>query len=271
MSKNILRYKDTRFYKSKNKKGGFKVFIVFILCLAIVVGLSVILGDAINVANFSSLFNVNGVNIKEHSYYAVVMGKYDTETRAQEVASGVSVMGAGAYIWLQDSEYNVIGNVYKSLEDANAVISNISNTNYTPFVKEIKYNKIKFEVENLTKEQKELVKDAVLIIDKVFDQCYNYSIKFDKGEIVSTVVSSELNTLKGDLIVQASKLDAINSVAVSNETLLIKNAYVSIISQLEATILKVIDGTSVNKDLKYLTTSVSIVKYNLYNSINNLK
>ena len=104
----------------------------------------------------------------------------------------------------------------------------------------------------------------------MFKKCYNYSIKFDKSEVVATVVSSELNTLKGDTTVWAGKLDAINSVVATNETILLKNAYVSINSELDASVLKVIDGSSVNKDLKYLTTAVAVIKYNLYKSINSL-
>ena len=47
------------------------------------------------------------------------------------------------------------------------------------------------------------------------DRCVvnDNSFYIDKGEVVSTVVSSELNTLKGDLLIYGSKLDAINYIS----------------------------------------------------------
>ncbi|MBR2467618.1 MAG: hypothetical protein IKB42_01040 [Clostridia bacterium] len=266
MSKNILKYKDTKLYRIRKKNK----FFIFILCVSMIVGviyLSTILGSAIKVGNFNFLFGKNKNSIAKHSYYAVVMGEYDSLNEAQTVASGVSVMGAGGYIWCDDSRYFVVGNVYKTKNEADSVLSNLTNTKYTPFIKEVVYEKVTLDIDNLTKEQQQVVSDSLAQIDDVFSRSYNYSIKYDKGEIVATVVSSELNTIKGDLTVVASKLDAINTVAVSNQNIYIKNALVSINAELETAVLKVIDGSSTNKDLKYLTTSIALIKQNLYKSL----
>ena len=272
MSKKMLKYNDTKYIKLK-KKNGVKNFFLLLFCLAMfgsVVYFSGVFSGVLKVANFSFLFGDKKISVNEHSYYAVTMGKYETEQEAQAVASGVSIMGAGAYVWLNDDYYYVIGNVYDNKTDAEKVLTNVSGNNYNVEIKEIKFNKISFDNENFTKEQKQVILESINNISDVYKKCYNYSIKFDQGEIVSTVVSSELNTLKGDTTIWASKLDAINSVAVTNETLLIKNAYLSISQELDAVVLKVINGSSANKDLKYLTTSIAIIKFNMFNSINNL-
>ena len=271
MSKNVLKYEDTKLIKSKKKKGkGFGVLLVCLFILGGVIYLSGVLGNAISVGSFSFMFNNNNIKVKEHSYYAVVMGEYDSEKDAQKVASGVSVMGAGGYVWSNNQKYYVIGNVYKLKTDAENVLKNMSATNYSCFVKEIKYKKIDYSAENLTKEQRGVINNCIEKINEIFERCYNYAIRFDKGEVVSTVVSSELNTLKGELLILASKLDAINSVSPNTKTVILKNSIVNINNEIENTILKVIDGTSVNKDLKYLTTSIAVIKYNFYNEVNNV-
>lgn len=268
MSKNILKYQDTKFVKTKKKKK--KRFWAFVFCVLMLVGVimfSNVLADAIKVGNFSFLFSKTNIKSNQHSYYAVAMGEYDSESEAQAVASGVSIMGAGGYVWYDNQKYYVIGNVYKTKEESEIVLKNITGTNYNTFIKEMVFKKIDYNAETLTKEQRKVVKDGILFLNQIYEKCYNYAIKFDKGEIVSTVISSELNTLNGEVKVLASKLDAINSVAVTNQTLLLKNAMINVGNELENAVLKVINGSSVNKDLKYLTTSVAVIKYNFYNEI----
>ena len=271
MSKKALKYSDTKYILLKRKKRA-KGFFVFLFCVIIFVFMlfaSSVFTDVLKVGNFSFLFS-NSVKINSHSYYAISMGEYKTDKEAQNVASGVSVMGAGAYVWFNQGVYYVLGNAYENLLDAQTVLKNVSGNNYDVKIKEIKYNKITINSNDYSDEQKQVLLNAIKNIDNIFKNCYNYSIQFDKGEVVSTVVSSRLNTLKSDVKIWQDKVDLINSVVVTNQGLYIKNAYIGLISELENAVLKVIDGTSVNKDLKYLTCAVSIIKYDLYNNINNL-
>ena len=173
-------------------------------------------------------------------------------------------------MWEVNNKFLVVGNVYKTKSDAEAVLKNISGNNYNVSVMEIKYNKLTIKSDKLEDEQEAELLNAVKFLDDLYNSVYDYSIKFDKSEIVATVVSSELNTIKGELKVWASKLDAINSYAVTNQGLAIKNTFVTLIEELDACVLKVINGTSVNKDLKYLVTSVAVEKYNLYNNLKTL-
>lgn len=271
MSKNALRYSDTKLIKTKkpkSKKHG--LFVFCLLCVLLVIFFATGLGDALKVNSFPFLFKGETLTISEHNYYAVLMGEYQTKSEAQGVASGVSVLGAGAYVWEVNNKFLVVGNVYKTKSDAEAVLKNISGNNYNVSVMEIKYNKLTIKSDKLEDEQEAELLNAVKFLDGLYNSVYDYSIKFDKSEIVATVVSSELNTIKGELKVWASKLDAINSYAVTNQGLAIKNTFVTLIEELDACVLKVINGTSVNKDLKYLVTSVAVEKYNLYNNLKTL-
>ena len=268
MSKNILKYQETRLIKSRKKKG--KGWLVLLMCIVMVGGvimLSSTLSGALTVGNFGFNFSSSALKVKAHSYYAVTMGEYDTLNEAETVASGTSVMGAGSYIWNTDKKYVVIGNVYDNLEDAKKVKDNITDTNYNIGIREIKYKKVNCDLKELTKEQRTVIKSNLNYINELYDKCYNYSIKYDKGEIVATVVSSELNSLNGNIKVNCSRLDSINSVTVIPPTLKLKNAYVAISNEIDSAVLKVIQGSSTNRDLKYLTTSIAIIKYNLYEQL----
>lgn len=270
MSKPKLKYLETKLIKRKKKSRG-KGFKVFIVCLVLVIAtifISGSLGDILKISPISVLFGNNSYEIKEHSYFAVLMGEYNTRAESEAVASGVAVMGAAAYVWELDGKFLVVGNVYKNKSDAEIVLKNVSGNNYSVSVKEIPFNKISLKEAELTDEQTELLVSAVKFLDTVYERCYDYSVKFDKGEVVATIVSSELNSLKGEVSVWANKLDLINSYMLTNKGVQIKNSYISVGLELEKAVLSVISGNSVNKDLKYLTTAISVAKFNLYKNIN---
>ena len=270
MSKQKLKYLETKLIKRKNKNvgRGFKVFFVCVILIFATIFISGNLGAILKLNPVSFLFGGGSYEIKKHSYYAVLMGEYDNRAEAEAVASGVAVMGAAAYVWQLDNKFLVVGNVYNNKDDAEKVLKNVSGNNYSVSVKEIPFFKINLNESDLTNEQTKLLVSAVKFLDTVYERCYDYSVKFDKGEVVATVVSSELNGLKGEVLVWANKLDLINSYMLTNKGVLIKNAYITVLAELEKSVLSVISGNSTNKDLKYLTTAVTVAKYNLYKNIN---
>ena len=181
-----------------------------------------------------------------------------------------SVFVGGALIqWLRD-EMRFIVDASDTEYFAKKVKDNINNTNYTIDINEIKFNQLKCDLKDLTKEQRKCVKNSLDYINDVYKQCYTYSIKYDKGEVLGTVVSSGLNTLNGNIKVENSRLDSINSVSATTFTLNLKNAYVAMSNQIDSAVLKVIEGSSANKDLKYLATSIAIIKYNLYTQLSSI-
>ena len=118
MSKKV-GYAETRLVKSKQKhKNKFVTLMVCVLSLAMVVLLSGVLAGAITVGNFSNLFQNKSNTISAHSYYMVSMGKYNSRSEAEAVASGAAVMGASAYVWELNKMFYVVGNIYKNSSEA---------------------------------------------------------------------------------------------------------------------------------------------------------
>lgn len=268
MSKKV-GYAETKLVKSKAKhKNRFVTLLVCVLSVSFVILISGMLSGVLTVGNFSGLFGGKVNSIIAHSYYMVSMGKYNSKSEAETVASGAAVMGAGAYVWGLDGEFFVVGNIYKTLEEANLVLNNIGGTgNYNVEVKELKFKKVSVEVKDYSTEQIKTILDAIKNLNTIYEKCYDYSLKVDKAEVNTTLVSSELNSIKSDAKIVAAKLDAINSCAVSEVTINVKNAYISVIDALDNAILKVISGNSVNSDLRYLVAKIVVAKYNLYQNI----
>ena len=268
MSKKI-NYAETRLIKSKqNRKfGGFFAILLSILMVGCMVAISGVLSGFLTIADIGLLFNNKNV-INSHSYYMVVMGEYNNLADAETVASGAAVMGAASYVWNNNNKFFVVGNIYKTKEDANKVCEQIKNTaNYNIFVKQIDFKKLNISNKNYTTEQLKTIVDSIKFIGTIYEKTYDYGVKIDKNEIAATQVSSELNNIKSQVKIFASKLDSINSVSVSETTINIKNAYIKIVDALDSAILKVINGSSVNKDIKYLTCTIVDAKYNLYQNI----
>ena len=271
----IVEYAEVKRVKSKQKRENkrLKKFFLIVLFLGLVVVVSGFLSGLFSFGGGSSTNLFSGLfakknQIASHSYYMVSMGTYNSLAEAESVASGTAVMGAGSYVWFYKSKFYVVGNIYKSISDAEAVYNNIKNTgNYEISVEEIPFKKLTINNSNYTAEQNQTVKGAITFIGSLYEKCYDYALRVDKSEVNTTLVSSELNSLKSEAKIYASKLDAINSYAVSELVLNTKNAYITIIDALDAAILKVIAGNSANSDLKYLVAQVVSAKYNLYQNI----
>lgn len=268
MSKKV-GYAETRLVKSKQKhKNKFVTLMVCVLSLAMVVLLSGVLAGAITVGNFSNLFQNKSNTISAHSYYMVSMGKYNSRSEAEAVASGAAVMGASAYVWELNKMFYVVGNIYKNSSEADSVLKNISGTgNYEISVEEIKFKKLTISNKEYSNEQIKAIVEAIKSLNNIYEKCYDYSLKVDKGEVNTGLVSSELNSIKSEAKITAAKLDAINSYAVSELTINTKNAFISVVDALDNAILKVISGNSVNGDLRCLVSKIVVAKYNLYQNI----
>lgn len=267
MSKKI-GYADVSLVKSRAKKNGIITFFVFTLAIAFVVLLAGVLSGAISVGNFKGLFFKDQNSISTHSYHMVYMAKCDTKSKAESVASGAQVVGAGAYVWELDGEFYVVGSIYKTKEEASAVYNNIKNTgNYEIGVKELNFKKLEVNEKNYSTEQTKSILSAIKSLDEIYDKCFKFSVMVDKGEVNPSFISSELNTIKSEAKVIAAKLDALNSYAASKVSVSTKNAFVFVVDAIDNAVLRTIGGKSANSDLKYLIAKIIAAKYNLYQNI----
>lgn len=263
----ICYYSDVKILK-KPLKQRIKSLLKFFLFFLVIVGCfvcSTYLSSALTVGNLGAFVVYGGKEMKiaKSTLYAVTMGEYDTKDEAERVAMGVTVQGASGFIW-EDEKYFVIGNIYKSEGDANKVIDNIKGTNYNTSIKKIIFPALTLDFSMYETKDMGVINSAFDIIDEVYDSLYDYSIKYDKGEVNHLAVSSYISDIRGDVkecIINVQKL--INKVS-NSDVNNIQVALVKIDEILDQAIIKAIENTSTNYSLKYAISAVVRVKFETF-------
>lgn len=265
MSKNLY-YDDVKIIKkplSAKLKLAFKFFLIiltFVACGFI----SVYLSDALTVGNISSLFVYGNKSIKtkETSLYAVTLGEYDTALEAERVGYGANIQGASGYVW-EDEKFWVIGNIYSSISDAEKVVENLKDSKYNIEIKEIVFPKLALEFDDYENKDVSQIKEVFDLFDKVYENLYDYSIKYDKGEMNNLAISSEVSNMRGESKVLISKIQ--NLLSVKNDDLqIIQNNLIRLDELLNQTIIKAIDDTGTNYTLKNSISTAIRIKYEMY-------
>ena len=194
--------------------------------------------------------------------YAVTLGKYVNKEEAVKVALGASVQGASGYVW-EDNEYYVIGNIYSSNEDALKVVENLKESKYNIAIKEINFPKIDINFDVYENADMGLIKNAFGMIDDIYKLLYDYSIKYDRGDVTHLAVSSGLSSARGELKSIVVKVQSLLNKAESS-LIHLQGSLIKCDELLDEAILKTIDNTSTNYSLKYAIASVIRIKYELY-------
>lgn len=262
-------YDDVKIIKKPfiNRLKGFGIFFLCVITIAGVVVSSIFLSRALSVGNITTALVYGGTDIKinKHSYFLVTLGSYDDYNEAEKVALGSTIQGASGYIWTYNDKYYVVGNAYKSQDDAESVKKNLSSSKYDVEILEVTFPKLNMSFDLENKDVQKL-REAVDFIDVTYDTLYNYSIKFDKGEINNFAISSGISSLRGDCKVQISSVQ--NLISSKPETLQkLINCLTKIDEILNSAILKTIDNSATNYSLKNAIVSVIFEKYSFYNAI----
>ena len=145
-------YDDVKIIKKPLKKRlkNIAVFFGVVCVLAMVFWSSMYLSRALSVGNISQtiVFGSTDINIKKHSYYMVILGKYKDYADANEVALGSTLRGASGYIWEMNGENLVVGNIYSNKQDAEVVKKNIGDSVYKVDIVEIKFPSLKLNFDD---------------------------------------------------------------------------------------------------------------------------
>lgn len=216
--------------------------------------------------SFASLFGKGSVEVKAQTMYFVNMNKYNSYDTAQAQAELFALQGASAYIWQTGDEFLVVGNVYKTKEDAQNVQQNLQTTNPDVFLTTVNFSKVNLRFDDYSKEQKLVVQNALNNIVLVANNLYDYFIKLDKEEITPTTASSLVNEHKSKSIIISSNLDVLNSTVIYESTIKIKNAYVQITEILNELMLKLLNETNIQHSIKYSYVNLLNVEYELFNN-----
>lgn len=264
-----IYYEDIKILK-KPLKQRIKSLFVFLGVVVLGVACFVIaryLSSALTVGNLGSYIVFGDTKLKytKTSLYAVTMGEYEDKLECEKVALGSSVQGAGGYVW-EDGKYYVVGNVYSNREDAESVLENLKETQYNTAIKQIDFPAISLDFDMYANDNMDCIKSAFGFFDDMYEILYDYSIRFDRGEVTNLAVSSGLSECRGKLkstIVQVQNLLSKSDSKLS----LVQSALIRLDELLDQTIIKTIDNSATNHSLKYSLVSVVKIKYDLFKSL----
>lgn len=262
----ICYHEDVKVLK-KPFKAKFILGVKILLFCIVVVGCffsASYLSSALTVGNLGALivYGDTKLKLKDYNLYAVMLGEYDTREEADKVAITSTIQGASGYVW-QDSKYYVVGSIYSTMQDAEKVINNLNESNYNVMIKEIKFDKKTLSFDMYKSEDMPTINNSIQIFDKLYEQLYEYSISFDKGEINNLAVSSELSEVRGNLkniIISVQRLLDIES----SELKKIQEALIELDELLDQTIIKTIDNSATGYTLKNSIARVVRIKYDLF-------
>jgi len=263
-------YSDVKVIKKpikKRLKSFFNFFIlaaIFVLIIFVSIGFS----NALTIGNVGAylVYGDRDIIIKPSSLFVVTMGEYELKSEAEQVALGSSIQGASGYLWFENNKYYVVGSVYPTLAEANAVIDNLKNTNYLLDVLEIHFPKVNLYMNNYDNKQVKSIKESLAFIDNLYLKIYEYSISYDKGEINNFAISSNLSDFRGECKVNISALQFISQ---GNHDVVttIQNTLIIVDGLLDELVIKTIDNSTTNYSLKNTLAKVVRLKYDLYREL----
>lgn len=267
---NNVYYDDIKVMK-KPLKQRIKSIIIFLTIVCVGVGCWAVaywLSSALTVGNLGAfvVFGDTKIKINSRSYYAITLGEYEDKMKAEQVALGSNIQGAGGFVWEDGEKFWVIGNVYSTQSDAEKVMENLKDSKYSVAIKVISMSKLNINMEMYNNEDMDIINNAFEIFDIIFDKLYDFSVRFDKGEITNLAVSSGLSELKGK--VKGIIIDVQNLISKGDGVLSkVQTSLVKSDELLDQTIIKTIDNSGTNYSLKYSTTSVIRIKYELFEQL----
>lgn len=262
-------YDDVKVIKKPLKTKVFlclKIFFAFIIFGGCFWGGRYV-SEALTVGELGGLivFGDTKISLKEKSLYAVTLGEYDNYGDAEKVAMGATIQGAGGYVWNSD-KYYVVGSVYSSYNDAESVVANLKSSKYNVGVMEVVMPRVLIDFDMYNNSDMKTINKSFEIFNQVYAKLYDYSISYDKGEIVHLAVSSNISALRGEvksIIVNVQNLINQNESSLS----VVQEYLVKLDEILDQAIIKTIDNSSTNYSLKYALTSVVRMEYEMLNNL----
>ena len=257
-----IKKRKTNFLKK------FGLFLIFSISLIFVIFLADVFSTALTAGSFSCASNKhNTVGVKEKNLYAITMGVSTDKFQAYNIAGGVSVLGAGGFVWEENGKYYVVANIYESVSEANKILNGLNESNYDVDIMEIKIPKIKLNFENLKKEYKNDIQNALNRLYGLYENLYNLAINIDTKNITFIQGGSLVNEYKSDCKIIYNKLLLINSGYSNSKIKQIADTYVYVIEMLDSLVYKLLkDG-----QLNYIVKNAEIeLVYKLYGLIKTL-
>ena len=239
----------------------------FLLMFALVLLVAVVFaGEGLaSLIRYGSISVFGKSSASSYTLYALSFGMYDSEVEAETMASAVSVRGAGAYIYKHNGKCYVLGCVYPTNDSASKVASDIKE--YKCEVVPIKFNKVKVDIANATKQDKKVVDDSLQFLKSMYTNMYDNVIKLDTGDITNIACSNNVNYLKAEAKVQVANVMRVNANMGNTKLASICNAYIKVIDSLDNLVNKLLQSNSVSYVAKYTLCEIVAISQNLYNEL----
>ena len=245
------KYKnDIKLIKKNNNF--FKRFCIFLLSVIVLTCLffSGMLIANLLTNNNLNLFN-NKISIKSINYYAIHFGEFDTEEEALNCSIWTASSGGSAYVF-NNGKYMVIGQLYRNIDDANIVLSNLNaDLTYVPNIAQYKTKKLQLNINNLSNGDKKDINNDIKLIFNTINNMLKISNNLDKNLISNVSASSEVNTLKSKLKVAKVEVESINVNYNSEDLDKLKNFMISVEDCLDVCTIKLLSGENYNSVCKY--------------------
>lgn len=257
-----IKKRKTKFFK---KLG---LFLIFSVSLIFVIFLADVFSTALTAGSFSFVLNKqNFVSIKEKNLYAITMGESTDKFQAFNIGGGVSVLGAGGFVWEENGKYYVVANIYENSSEANKILNGLNESNYEVDVMEIKIPRVKLSFENLNGEYVKDIQNALNRLYGLYEDLYNLAINIDTKNITFIQGGSLVNGYKSECKIIYNKLLLINSGYDNSKIKQISDTYVYVIEMLDTLVYKLLkDG-----QLNYIVKNAEIeLVYKLYGLIKTL-
>lgn len=248
-------YDDIKIIKKNLKeqaKSVLKIFLIFLFLAGIVVS-SLYISKSLTDSNLSSVFVYGGREIKIDSrdMYAITLGKYSTKQEADRVALDASIQGAGGYVWQDNEDYYVIGNIYNNNDSALSVKDNLKDANYSVDILKISMPKVKLNFDEMENKSVAEVRNAINYFYDCYDKLYNYCMLFDKSEMNNFAISSYISQMRGDVKVCISVMQGLINSTNYGELQEVQSGLIKLDELLDQAIIKTIDNSSTSSYLKY--------------------
>ncbi len=244
----------------KRKRSGGTKFLITVGVLCLITGM-ILVADVFTsyfaTGEFKlSLFSTTSQKSRS-KYFAVVLAEYDSYDQAENASASTVVGGAGSYVWQDGEKFLLMANIYSNKADAESVMQNLQDSQYDAFLKEIEFSNSSFS--------QDIVKEVMEHFDSVYTELYSNSLKLDKKEILYTMASSNINTLKSQTKILLSKVSLNVSDVDIKERL--TEGLIKLQDSLESASLKLLYNERNSYVIKYGIVDCVKIKFELYNAV----
>ena len=158
--------------------------------------------------------------------------------------------------------------MYENLAEAESVKNNLASTitNYSITIEEVHFPKINLSFDEYDNKDVLAIKESIQFFDKVYQEIYDFSIRFDKKEINNLAISSEISALRGKLKSYMNKIQLLLNNP-NAKLIVLRDSLVELDELMDTSILRTIDNTGLNYYLKNFFVSIARIKYEMFNKL----